>query len=133
MVHIRAEAREERATDQSRVGRMRFTPFREPYILMMESNLHGCALKMKSTNETINKMNIYTRKEMPVIGPEMQSVLNSDGKVMWRLVYAHGRASRAVARGEVLHKWLRDHGCTRFKEDGEWKVFPEDPTYPETV
>lgn len=78
-------------------------------------------------------MNMYIRKEMPVIGPEVQSVENGDGKEMWRLMHADGRTSIAVIGRDVLHKWIRDHGFTRFKEVGEWKFFPEDPTYPEAV
>jgi hypothetical protein len=81
----------------------------------------------------MNKMNMYTRKELPVIGPEVQSVEDGDGKELWLLVYSDGRTSNPVVGREALHKWIRDHGFTRFKENGEWKIYPEDPTYPEAV
>lgn len=75
-------------------------------------------------------MKIYEKKKTPVVGPNLLSAKDEQGKEWWRMVHADRRTSVWALDRAVLHKWMRDQGYTRFEENGELKLFPEDPSTP---
>lgn len=74
-------------------------------------------------------MKIYNKIKTAVVGPDLVSAKDEQGRVWWRLSHADGCTPRRVQDRAELHKWMRDQGYTRFKEDGQLKMFPEDPDY----
>ncbi|HEU4634727.1 MAG TPA: hypothetical protein VFS41_01005 [Edaphobacter sp.] len=75
-------------------------------------------------------MKINEKKNTPAVGPSVLSAKDEQGKEWWRMVHADRRTSVWVLDRAVLHKWIRDQGYTRFVEDGDLKLFPEDPSSP---
>jgi hypothetical protein len=71
-----------------------------------------------------------TRRDTEVkVGPQVESIIDAKDEVVWHINAAPARKTEKDLA--IHHRWLREQGYTRFQQDGEWKLFPEDPEAPE--